>query len=141
MENRKIIYSEALFQFRHDTASNWAAANPVLLAGEFGVVEDGTESEKVKIGDGVTPWNELSWWKGPKGDKGDIGEAGPQGERGAQGSQGDTGPQGIQGLKGDKGDKGDPGIQGDDYVLTDEDKKEIADLVLEGLPSSEEGEF
>lgn len=48
---------------------------------------------------------------------------GPQGEPGkdgAQGIQGETGPQGPQ---------GEPGKDGKDYVLTDEDKQEIADLV------------
>lgn len=42
---------------------------------------------------------------------------------------GDAGPQGPQGPKGDKGDKGDPGEDGKngkDYILTDEDKAEIA---------------
>lgn len=66
---------------------------------------------------------------GPKGDKGDPGEQGeagatgpmgPQGDRGPKGDKGDTGPQGL------KGDKGDPG---DDYVLTQQDKENIAGLV------------
>ena len=45
--------------------------------------------------------------------------------------KGDTGPQGIQGEKGDKGDKG------DSYILTDNDKQDIAKIVLNLLPSSE----
>lgn len=85
--------------------------------------------------------------KGDKGDKGDTGERGEKGEQGERGPQGETGAQGIQGEKGDKGDtgatgergpqgetgptgpqgpKGDPG---DDYVLTAQDKSDIAGLV------------
>ena len=64
--------------------------------------------------------------QGPKGDKGDTGEQGPKGDTGA------TGPQGIQGPKGEKGDTGatgPQGPQGDDYVLTAQDKADIAELV------------
>ena len=85
--------------------------------------------------------------QGPKGDKGDPGEIGPQGPQGIQGPQGPQGdpgaqgPQGepgIQGPKGDTGEKGDRGEQGpqgpagqngNDYVLTDADKQQIAGLV------------
>ena len=64
--------------------------------------------------------------------------------RGPQGIQGVPGPQGIQGKPGPQGEKGEPGkkgdqgavgpqgpqgIQGEDYVLTEEDKKEIAGLI------------
>ena len=54
--------------------------------------------------------------KGEKGDKGDTGATGAQGERGPQGIQGETGPQGPQGPR------------GDDYVLTEQDKQDIADI-------------
>jgi hypothetical protein len=46
--------------------------------------------------------------------------------------------------------KGDPGytpikgvdyFDGEDYILTDEDKAEIAQLALEAMPSAEEGEY
>ena len=88
--------------------------------------------------------------QGPKGDKGDPGETGPQGAQGIQGpqgpqgdpgAQGPQGPQGepgIQGPKGDTGEKGDRGEQGpqgpagqngNDYILTDADKQQIAGLV------------
>lgn len=50
---------------------------------------------------------------GPKGDKGDIGEQGPIGP------QGPAGPQGQ------------PGESGKDYVLTEADKNEIAELAAE----------
>lgn len=44
-------------QFRRDTAEHWAEANPVLAEGEPGLILDSTG--RCKIGDGVTPWNNL----------------------------------------------------------------------------------
>ena len=49
------------------------------------------------------------------------------GPQGPQGIQGATGPQGPQG---ETGATGPQGIPGDDYVLTAQDKDEIADIVL-----------
>jgi hypothetical protein len=43
---------------RADTAANWTAANPVLLAGEFGVE---TDTGKVKVGGGVQNWASLPY--------------------------------------------------------------------------------
>lgn len=69
---------------------------------------------------------------------------GPQGIQGEQGPKGDTGPQGIQGIQGEQGPKGDTGPQGEpgpagqDYVLTEADKQEIANLVLASIPSGDE---
>lgn len=94
---------KARFKPRSDYAVNWQTINPILLAGEPGVVIDGTETEKIKFGDGITPWNELGWWKGPKGEKGDTGPTGP---------------------------KGPQGLQGESYVLQAEDKAEIVSMVL-----------
>jgi hypothetical protein len=83
---------------------------------------------------------------GPKGDKGDPGEAGPQGIQGEQGVQGLQGIQGIQGEQGPKGDKGDTGAtgpqgpegpagkDGSDYILTDADKQQIANMVVIPAP-------
>ena len=95
----------------------------------------------------------LASLKGEQGDTGPEGPAGPQGIQGEQGPQGPKGDQGIQGEKGDtgeKGDKGDTGATGergpqgetgptgpqgpkgdpgDDYVLTAQDKSDIAGLV------------
>ena len=45
------------------------------------------------------------------------------------------GEPGEQGIPGEKGDKGEPGA---DYVLTDEDKAEIAQLALAAMPVAEE---
>lgn len=70
-ENVTKIYGKVRFIFRHDTAENWAKENPILAAGEHGVVTDSTvPHEREKIGDGTTPWNELGWWHGPKGENG-----------------------------------------------------------------------
>lgn len=79
--------------------------------------------------------------KGDKGDKGDTGAKGEQGERGETGAKGDKGDKGDTGAKGDKGDtgaqgpqgiqgiQGPAGPQGDSYVLTAQDKQDIADLI------------
>lgn len=45
---------------RINAAANWAAANPVLSAGQIGVVSDSTPM-RIKIGDGVTAWNNLAY--------------------------------------------------------------------------------
>ena len=56
-------------QLRRDTASTWAAANPVLAAGEPGI---STDTGQIKIGDGSTTWNDLSYsLTGPTGPSGD----------------------------------------------------------------------
>lgn len=70
-ENIKIS-AKMRFKPRSDYSENWKRNNPVLLAGELGVVIDGNETEKAKFGDGVTPWNELPWWKGPQGEPGEA---------------------------------------------------------------------
>lgn len=48
-------------QLRRDTAANWAAANPVLRAGEPGYESD---TGRLKIGDGSAPWVALSYSAG-----------------------------------------------------------------------------
>lgn len=48
-------------QLRHDTADNWTSANPTLKAGEIGIE---TNTNKMKIGDGNTAWNSLSYFGG-----------------------------------------------------------------------------
>lgn len=45
---------------RNDSARNWESKNPVLGVGEFGV-EVGATDNKLKIGDGQTPWNDLAY--------------------------------------------------------------------------------
>lgn len=46
----------AVFQFKRATAARWAEVNPVLAAGEPGFV---TDENRLKIGDGITLWNDL----------------------------------------------------------------------------------
>ena len=55
------ITLSALQKQRYDTAANWTAANPTLLAGELGIESD---TEKIKIGDGSTAWNVLAYLPG-----------------------------------------------------------------------------
>lgn len=57
---------------------------------------------------------------------------GPQGPAGPAGEQGPIGPQGPV------GPIGDPGAPGKDYVLTEADKSEIANLVLASIPIGDE---
>lgn len=40
------------------TAEQWTAANSVLAKGELGIETDTT---KIKVGDGVTPWRQLEY--------------------------------------------------------------------------------
>jgi hypothetical protein len=46
---------------RYDTAANWTAANPTLLAGEIGIESD---TKKWKLGDGSTAWTSLGYIPG-----------------------------------------------------------------------------
>ena len=47
---------------KHGTAANWTKLNPILLAGEMGIVVDDTKDNgKYKVGDGVTAWNNLKY--------------------------------------------------------------------------------
>lgn len=61
-------------KFIDKTAAEWAAENPILDAGDFGRefdlngdTQDG--SMKVKVGDGVTHWNDLEWFVDPNQDE------------------------------------------------------------------------
>ena len=47
--------------FRRDPASSWTSANPVLSAGEIGLE---TDTGKIKLGNGSTAWNSLSYFVG-----------------------------------------------------------------------------
>lgn len=46
---------------RRDIRANWARVNPILLNGEMGYESD---TGRLKIGDGVTPWNFLQYYVG-----------------------------------------------------------------------------
>ena len=45
-------------QLRRDGAQQWANINPILAQGELGIEID---TSRIKIGDGVTPWNSLRY--------------------------------------------------------------------------------
>jgi len=46
-------------QIRRDSSINWQAVNPILLEGEMGL---DLTLNCLKIGDGVTPWNDLPYF-------------------------------------------------------------------------------
>ena len=77
-------------------------------------------------------WQEIAALVGPKGDKGD------KGEPGAAFTYDMFTQEQLNALQGPTGAQGEPGKDGKDYVLTEEDKTEIASLVLAALPSAEE---
>lgn len=106
------IYLDSVFAYREDTLENWEKENPVLERGEPVIVRDGENGHWLKIGDGTTPFSALPWKVGPKGERGLKGDKGDRGEKGPAGPQGE---------------------KGETYVLTDEDKSEIANLVLESF--------
>jgi hypothetical protein len=49
-------------QLRRTTAASWTATNPMLAQGEFGYE---TDTNKLKLGDGSTAWNSLSYYENP----------------------------------------------------------------------------
>ena len=48
-------------------ASEWSAANPVLMNGELGVADPGSSAPVLKVGDGVRPWSALPHISGAGG--------------------------------------------------------------------------
>ena len=46
---------------RIDTTANWQSVNPVLCAGEFGIEKLSGGKCNLKVGDGVTAWNNLQY--------------------------------------------------------------------------------
>ena len=66
-------------QLRRGTAAQWASINPILVEGELCVELD---TEKFKIGNGVSAWNSLPYSSGPTG---------PTGSQGVQGNDGNFG--------------------------------------------------
>ena len=60
------------FQLKRGLASAWERANPILAPGEPGWTLD---THVLKIGDGVTPWNELGSVSGAEVKEADIQKA------------------------------------------------------------------
>jgi hypothetical protein len=56
--------AQTVIKLRRDTAANWTTVDPVLAAGEAGFESD---SNKLKIGDGISLWSELSYASGGGG--------------------------------------------------------------------------
>ena len=52
------------FKLKRGTAARWAEQNPILEQGEPGFVYD---TNQLKIGDGITPWNDLPYIQGLNG--------------------------------------------------------------------------
>ena len=50
--------STVRIQVRRGSATDWSGVNPILAAGELGVE---TDTRKIKVGDGSTAWNSLSY--------------------------------------------------------------------------------
>jgi hypothetical protein len=98
-------------QNKRGTAATLASVNPILAAGEI-VFE--IDTQRFKVGDGVTAWNTLVYVNtaGPSGSQGVQGIAGSQGTTGTAGSQGVQGITGSQGVSGSAGSQGVQGITG-----------------------------
>lgn len=58
-DDRRTAVSYSNIQMKRGTAERWATTNPVLRAGEVGY---DTDIKKIKIGDGVTAWNNLPFF-------------------------------------------------------------------------------
>jgi hypothetical protein len=67
-----MVTKPSIIRIRRGTEQEWNNANPVLMDGEMGLVTTGAETGKIKVGDGKTPWKQLSFTIGGKGDKGDT---------------------------------------------------------------------
>ena len=63
-------------KLRGDTAANWTSNNPVLALREPGVE---TDTAKIKIGDGATPWTSLPYAAGGAGGTVNLSAPGPIG--------------------------------------------------------------
>lgn len=121
-----------------------------LTAGDVGAIsqDDLQEATNEALAQAKAS-GEFDGQQGQKGDKGDTGATGAQGEPGKDGADGKDGASAthswngtvltitsasgtssadLKGDKGDKGDPGEPGVDGEDYVLTEADKNEIAGI-------------
>jgi hypothetical protein len=124
-------------QLKRGTAARWNQTNPILALGELGLEID---TQRFKVGNGVTPWTGLGYASGTPGPRGPQGVQiqaativdgnliieltdrssynagvvmGPTGPAGAEGPQGPTGgPSGPQGVAGCSGPIGPSGVSG-----------------------------
>lgn len=61
MAEERIIRFKTTFLLRRGTSEAWQRVNPTLMYGEPGFEKD---TYKLKIGDGVTAWNDLAYFGG-----------------------------------------------------------------------------
>jgi hypothetical protein len=61
--------STVRIQIRRGTSTDWSSVNPTLAAGEIGFE---TNTKKIKVGDGTTAWNSLSYISSDAGAVGEI---------------------------------------------------------------------
>lgn len=120
--------------FRKDTSLNWSSNNPILLEGEPGFE---TNTGSLKIGDGITPWNDLIYLStnsqygvnrivagngisvGPTGGQGSVtisvsagfGTSGINGTPGIAGTNGTSGSSALSGSSGTSGLTIEPNIK------------------------------
>ena len=66
---------------------------------------------------------------------------GPQGEPGQQGEPFTYDMFTEEQLNALKGPQGEPGPKGDSYILSDQDKNDIVEMVLSNFPNAEEASF
>ena len=98
-------------QIRSGSAAQWSVGGSdtsqciILACGEMGYDYDNKE---LKVGDGVTCWNDLPTISGSSGLIGATGARGPTGATGPQGEGGTgaTGPSGLSGPTGATGPQG-----------------------------------
>lgn len=122
----------------YEKLSNKPLINDVELSGnktleELGIKQEYT-ADDIKFSDGTTFQEKYNSGelKGEQGIQGEVGPQGPQGEQGIQGEKGEKGQDGANGTN---------GKDGSDYVLTETDKQEIANLVIASVPNAEGVEY
>lgn len=76
------------FRFKRGTAAGWLASNPILQPGEPGFE---TDTNKLKIGDGIRTWTALPYIAGVGGGSGTPGPPGADGLDGVNGTNGTNG--------------------------------------------------
>lgn len=59
------VYVNSVFRFKRGSAADWTEQNPVLLSGEPGFEKD---TSRLKVGDGVHAWNDLTYIGETEGD-------------------------------------------------------------------------
>ena len=96
-------------KLRRATEAQWFRTNPILAEGEVGVTLD---TNRMKIGNGLSRWNSLPYVMADAAEPGPEGPQGPAGPQGPQGIQGEPGPAGADGATGPEGPAGPQGLQG-----------------------------